>query len=110
MASVLSELRSGGTDKKLSVGVLKEFLKAKGMSQAGDKPTLWHRCKLQHAVETKGLKTADGDDPTTLKPAGLRKSCARAGLSPIGSNDELLTSLVSHLSKQHGAGDSSSSS
>jgi hypothetical protein len=27
----------------------------------------------------------------------LKKCCARAGLSPIGSNDELLSSLVDHL-------------
>ena len=112
-SKVAIELRSkGGSDKKLSTADLKTYLKEKSMSQAGDKPTLWHRAKLQHTVTSEGLSTAEGDNPTTLKPAGLRKACARAGLSPIGSNDELLTVLVEHLSKEKrkGGGLSSSSS
>jgi hypothetical protein len=45
-----------------------------------------------------------------LNPAGLRKSAAQAGLSPIGSNDELLIALVDHLAKNTKAPMSSSSS
>lgn len=84
---------------QLSTAVLKAWLKAQGMTQSGDKPTLWGRCKLRHRTTTLGLRTSDGDDPCGLNPAGLRKAAARAGLSPIGSNDELLIALVDHLAK-----------
>jgi len=43
------------------VANLKDYLKGKGMSQVGDKPTLWGRCLLRHKVESKGLRTSDGD-------------------------------------------------
>ena len=82
---------------------LKEYLKGEKMSQSGDKPTLWARCKLRHQVTTGSLRTSDGEDPCTLNPSGLRKVSARAGLSPIGSNDELLISLVAHLARQRPA-------
>jgi len=98
---------------QLSTAVLKAWLKAQGMTQSGDKPTLWGRCKLRHRTTTLGLRTSDGDDPCSLNPAGLRKAAARAGLSPIGSNDELLIALVDHLAKsapKAAAASSSSSS
>jgi hypothetical protein len=69
------------------------------MTQAGDKPTLWGRCQLRHRATTLALRTTDGDDPCALNPAGLRKAAARAGISPIGTNDELLIALVDLLAK-----------
>ncbi|GMI30799.1 hypothetical protein TeGR_g4883, partial [Tetraparma gracilis] len=88
---------------------------AAGMSQAGEKQTLWVRCKLHHSVQSLSLRTADGSDPTRLKPAALKKTCARAGVSPIGSGDELLIGLVAALKRTAPAeaaasADSSSSS
>jgi len=105
MDKVEGELAKGGSDAKLSVADLKAFLKAKSMSQTGDKPTLWHRAKLHQQCEVSGLRVESGKaeervSPCALKPAALKKACARAGVSPIGSNDELLTAIVQHLAKQ----------
>ena len=99
--SVEAALASDSGPSKLSVGMLKAHLKENQMSQSGEKQTLWVRCKLLHSVQTRSLRTADGLDPTKLKPAALKKTCARAGVSPIGSNDELLMGFVDCLLKSH---------
>lgn len=46
----------------------------------------------------------DGVNPAEMKPAQLRKACAQRGLSPIGTNDELLESLVAFLKVNPPAG------
>lgn len=73
------------------------MLEGKGMTQTGDKGTLIHRCQLYSICEENGIMVNDGVNPCALKPADLKKCVARNGLSPIGSNDELLTSLVNLL-------------
>jgi hypothetical protein len=76
---------------------LKEHLKSVGMTQSGDKGTLIHRCQLFEKCIDKNIVVENGKNPCLLKAADLKKIVAQNGLSPIGSNDELLTSLVNHL-------------
>jgi hypothetical protein len=86
--------------EKLKVDELKARCKAAGMVQSGEKPTLIMRLQLHAACQSKDLKTFDGANPCTLNVAGLRTACAKEGLSPIGSQDELLEALVKHLEKK----------
>ena len=81
-----------------STDELKRFLKMVGMTQAGDKGTLVHRCSLYEKCTAHNLICAD-QNPCLLKISRLRKEVSAAGLSPIGTQDELLTSLVDHLIK-----------
>ena len=39
----------------------------------------------------------DGVNPAEMKPAQLKKECAKRGLSPMGYPDELLESLIAYL-------------
>merc|ERR1719253_1670032 len=101
MDKVTAELSSSSpSDKRLSVADLKAYLKGSGVAATGDKGSLWWRCKTHHTVASLKLVTADGGVPTTLKPAQLRKAAARAGISPIGTPDEMLGSLVDALAKE----------
>jgi len=103
-AKVKAQLSSAsGSDSKLSVADLKGYLKASGLPQNGDKPTLWCRSKLHNDVVTLNLVTKDGELPTELKAGALKKAAARAGVSPIGTFDELLLGLVDHLKQLHAA-------
>ena len=78
MSTVSAALTADSGPAKLSVATLKSHLKSVSMSQSGEKQTLWVRCKLHHQVSTNQLRTADGSDPTQLKPSALKKTCARA--------------------------------
>lgn len=84
--------------EKLSVSELKEKVKGVGLVSSGDKGTLIHRLKLYQSCEDKGI-LLNGQNPCTLKIGDLKKETAKAGLSPIGSQDELVTALVEHLVK-----------
>lgn len=103
MDPVHKALASGQDERKLSVAQLKGYLKAQGMSQSGEKGSLWHRCRLHFRVSSASLRASSGSDPCKMKPAELRKNVAQAGLSPIGTNDELLTSLVDYLEANGGS-------
>eukprot|EP01041_Mallomonas_annulata_P002184 gene2184-4248_t len=81
---------------KLSANELKTHLKEIGMSQTGDKGTLLYRCQLHEKCVSKDL-LVDGQNPCSMKIGDLRKAVSVLGLSPIGSQDELLASLVGHL-------------
>ena len=71
--SVAAELnKPNGSDSKLSVAALKEYLKDNNMTQSGDKPTLWSRCKV-HARSVNLKLCVDGENPCALKPAARRK-------------------------------------
>lgn len=89
---------------KASVAELKEYLKAIGMSQSGDKGTLLHRVKLYDSCDEKCV-LIDGKNPGLLKLPELRGAAAQRGLSPIGNADELLNALVEHLMKQSSSSD-----
>ena len=69
------------------------------MTQAGDKGTLIHRLELHEKCTKQKLTVEDGRNPCNINIGDLKKYVARAGLSPIGTADELLTSLVNHLSE-----------
>ena len=48
----------------------------------------------------------DGVNPAEMKPAQLKKECAKRGLSPMGYPDELLESLIAYLKAHPPAGKS----
>ena len=83
----------------MSTSELKEYLKDKHMSQTGDKGTLLYRCRLFEKCQNGNL-LVEGQNPCLLKIGDLRKAVSVQGISPIGSQDELLASLVSHLETQ----------
>ena len=58
--------------------------------------------RIKAHVDGERLKV-DGKNPASLKAGELKKACAARGLSPIGSNDELLESLMKYL-RSHGGG------
>ena len=75
--SVMAELnKPNGSDSKLSAAALKDYLKENNMTQSGDKPTLWSRCKVHARTVSEGLNV-DGENPCALKPAALRKVDSR---------------------------------
>lgn len=82
-----------------SVAELKAKLKELGMSQAGDKGTLEHRVKKGTESVRHDLRTPDGDPVHTLKIAKLKKHAAKAGISPIGTLDEIMFAYVDFLTK-----------
>ena len=98
--------------EKLKIDELKLRLKQVGMVQGGEKGTLVSRLKLHETCVAHKLEV-NGANPCTLKIGDLRSACARAGVSPIGSQDEMLELLVRHLEKtapKQAASSSSSSS
>jgi hypothetical protein len=44
-----------------------------------------------------GRLKIEGVNPAEMKPAQLKKECAKRGLSPMGYPDELLESLIAYL-------------
>lgn len=82
---------------KLSASELKEALKKVGMVQSGDKGTLIYRLELYDKCKNNDLKTSNGENPCNLKMAALKVAVAKAGVSPIGTQDELLSALVEYL-------------
>eukprot|EP00586_Coscinodiscus_wailesii_P013081 CAMPEP_0172501964 /NCGR_PEP_ID=MMETSP1066-20121228/155313_1 /TAXON_ID=671091 /ORGANISM="Coscinodiscus wailesii, Strain CCMP2513" /LENGTH=581 /DNA_ID=CAMNT_0013277041 /DNA_START=44 /DNA_END=1789 /DNA_ORIENTATION=+ len=82
-----------------NVAELKARLKELGMSQAGDKGTLEYRIKHGEESLSLGLKTPDGDAVHVLKMAKLKKHAARAGISPIGTLDEIMFAYIAFLKK-----------
>mmetsp|Transcript_2682 Transcript_2682/g.4029 ORF Transcript_2682/g.4029 Transcript_2682/m.4029 type:complete len:562 (-) Transcript_2682:123-1808(-) len=83
---------------KMSINSLKSYLKSIHMTQSGDKGTLIHRCTLYQLCIDKHI-TIQGKHPCTLSSTELKKTVAQMGLSPIGTSDELLTSLIQHLAQ-----------
>ena len=81
----------------LSVAKLKAALKERGLSQTGEKGTLIWRLKLQDRGGAATL--ADGRSPFALKVGELKKQAAKVGVSPMGTNDEMLEGLVDALLK-----------
>ncbi len=51
--------------------------------------------------------TVDLENPCTLSAPALRKAAARYGVSPIGTQDEILAELISALESQQQSGDNS---
>jgi hypothetical protein len=92
--------------EKKSAADLKAVLKGFGMTQAGDKGTLIHRIGLHEKCSEQKLVVEDGRNPCELNITDLKRFVARAGLSPIGTADELLTSLVGHLAATGSSGSS----
>ena len=104
---VSAELKNGAnaSDEKLTVADLKAYCKANKLTQSGDKPTLFGRCKLQWLSDEHGLVTSEGVRPFDLRGGALKKAAARCGVSPVGSNDEILPGLVEHLVSPVGSND-----
>ena len=48
------------------------------------------------------------DDPCSLPAAKLRKVASQHGISPIGTQDEILTSLITHFEATNHRGDGGS--
>jgi hypothetical protein len=87
---------------------LKLSLKELGMSQSGDKGTLEYRIARGNECIKLGLKTPDNDPVHLLKLGPLKKYAAKAGVSPIGSLDEVMFAYIEFL-KKNGNNNSSSS-
>ena len=66
----------------------------------GEKAVLIWRINTYHDGEKYQVA---GQNPLRLKPGELRKAVATRGLSPIGTNEELLTALMEFLKKQQPA-------
>ena len=89
---------------KMSVGDLKARLKNVGMSQAGDKGTLIFRLQLHDKCVSKGLttfapSTGSPQNPCSMKFPDLKVAAAKLGVSPIGTQDEILTGVVEALER-----------
>lgn len=80
----------------MSVSELKEKLRVAGLSQVGDKQTLIFRLKLFSTAQEFSMEY-EGTNVCKLKAADLKKAASKYGVSPIGSNDEILTALVEYL-------------
>lgn len=80
----------------MSVSELKEQLRVAGLSQVGDKQTLVFRLKLFATAKEYNMNY-DGINVCQLKAADLKKAASKHGVSPIGSNDEILAALVEYL-------------
>ena len=78
---------------------LKLSLKEIGMSQSGDKGTLEFRLARGNECIKLGLKTPDNDPVHQIKLGPLKKYAAKAGVSPIGSLDEVLFAYIEFLKK-----------
>lgn len=83
--------------EKLSAKDLKTELKSRKMVQSGDKPTLVTRLKCAQACEDLGLKTDEGQYPYELNFPGLKRVASGCGVSPMGSQDEVLIAYVDYL-------------
>jgi len=88
------------TWEKKSLNELKAHLKKCGLSQTGDKGTLVYRCGLYEKCTLNNL-LVDGKNPCSLKLPELRKAVSVLGISPIGNQDELLSSIVDYLYKNN---------
>jgi hypothetical protein len=82
---------------KMSSTSLKAHLKSIGMTQAGDKGSMIHRCMLYDKVEQNSLTTDDGRNPCVLNITDLKRSASKVGVSPIGTADEILTEYINAL-------------
>ena len=89
---------------------LKLSLKEIGMSQSGDKGTLEFRLARGNECIKLGLKTPDNDPVHQIKLGPLKKHAAKAGVSPIGSLDEVLFAYIEFLKKNGNNNNNSSSS
>lgn len=94
--------------EKLKLNELKDFLKENGCVTTGEKGTLVFRAKAFLDGQKDSMKI-DGKNPALLKAAELRKECAARGLSPIGTNDELLERLIGKLQTTDGSKQSNDS-
>ena len=74
---------------------LKTKCKECGISQTGEKGTLIWRLKLFQ----RNAKLDDGRSPFELKTGELKKIAASFGVSPMGTNDELLDGIIKKLDK-----------
>ena len=84
----------------VSVADLKGQLKTLGMSQAGDKGTLEFRIRMGlKSTQQKLTVRVAGEEflAHTLKLAQVKKLAAQAGISPIGTLDEILSQYIDHL-------------
>jgi len=81
----------------MKVADLKSRLKELGMSQGGDKGTLEERIKQGETSVKLGLKTPSGDPVHVLKISKLKPCAAKAGISPIGTLDEIMFAYIEHL-------------
>ena len=89
---------------------LKLSLKEIGMSQSGDKGTLEFRLARGNECIKLGLKTPDNDPVHQIKLGPLKKHAAKAGVSPIGSLDEVLFAYIEFLKKNGNNNNNNSSS
>lgn len=83
---------------KLPVSDLKKMLSDYGMIGSGDKGTLIWRLNLYDLCEKKNLKY-DNINPCSLKGKPLISAACKVGVSPIGSNDEIMKEFVDYLEK-----------
>lgn len=79
----------------MSCAKLKAALKERGCGASGEKGVLIWRLKLRDRSE--GVAMPDGRDPFSLKVGELKKEAARVGVSPMGTNDEMLEGLIDAL-------------
>jgi len=78
---------------------VKKCLKDIGMVQQGDKPSLEYRLKKGQESVKLGLKTPDGHPVHLLKRPKLIPYAAKAGISPIGTLDEIMFEYIEYLKK-----------
>lgn len=89
-----------------SVAELKARLKELGMSQGGDKGTLECRIAKGEESERLDLKAIGTGTPVhQLKLSKLKPLAARAGVSPIGSLDEVLFAYIEYLVQNQKSGE-----
>jgi len=85
----------------MKVGDLKSRLKELGMSSAGDKATLEYRIKKGEESVNFGLKAPSGDPVHLMKMSKLKPHAAKAGISPIGTLDEIMFAYIDFLKENN---------
>ncbi len=97
--------------ESMKVPDLKKRLKDACMVQAGEKGTLIFRLKLNDKCVQQGLATDEGENPCRLGFAKLKACASKVGVSPMGTQDEILEEFVKLLEASGSKkGESSSSS
>ena len=101
MSKKWEDLLRTGKIEKCKIAELKEYLKTHKMTQGGEKGTLINRIRMHIEGQKHQI---DGSNPAELPIAALRKTVAGFGLSCIGTQDEMLELLITHLKENPGVG------
>lgn len=88
--------------KATTTSDLKLRLKEIGMSQSGDKGTLEYRLARGNESINLNLRTPEDEPVHIQKLSKLKRFAARAGVSPIGSLDEVLFAYIAFLKNNSG--------